>query len=52
MIERKPGDGAAATTDVNKRPVVREEVNIRKQEHEDMKQVSENVGREELDIDS
>jgi stress response protein YsnF len=52
VIERKPGDGAAATTDVNKRPVVREEVNIRKQEHEDMKQVSENVGREELDIDT
>lgn len=38
--------------DVNKRPVVREEVDIRKQEHEDMKQVSENVSHEELDIDT
>jgi len=38
--------------DVNKRTVVREEVDIRKQEHEDMKQVSENVSREELDIDT
>ena len=38
--------------EVNKRPVVREEVDIRKQEHEDMKQVSENVSREELDIDT
>lgn len=72
VIERKPGNGAAATTDlndtleddtitipikeeqieVNKRPVVREEVVIRKQEHEDMKQVSENVSHEELDIDT
>ncbi|MCT4411924.1 DUF2382 domain-containing protein [Leuconostoc falkenbergense] len=72
VIERKPVDGAAATTDVNdtleddtimipikeeqidvkKRPVVREEVDIRKQEHEDMKQVSENVSHEELDIDT
>ena len=72
VIERKPGDGAAATTDVNdaqeddtitipikeeqidvkKRPVVREEVDIRKQEHEDMKQVSENVSHEELDVDT
>ena len=72
VIERKPGDGAAATTDVNdtqeddtitipikeeqidvkKRPVVREKVDIRKQEHEDMKQVSENVSHEELDIDT
>ncbi|MCT0949429.1 DUF2382 domain-containing protein [Weissella confusa] len=38
--------------EVNKRPVVREEVDIRKQEHEDMKQVSENVSHEELDIDT
>ena len=72
VIERKPGDGAAATTgvndtqeddtitipikeeqiDVKKRPVVREEVDIRKQEHEDMKQVSENVSHEELDVDT
>lgn len=72
VIERKPGDGAAATTDVNdtqeddtitipikeeqidvkKRPVVREKVDIRKQEHEDMKQVSENVSHEELDVDT
>ncbi|TFZ21351.1 YsnF/AvaK domain-containing protein, partial [Lactiplantibacillus plantarum] len=72
VIERKPGNGAAATTDVNdtqeddtitipikeeqidvkKRPVVREEVDIRKQKHEDMKQVSENVSHEELDVDT
>lgn len=38
--------------DVKKRPVVREEVDIRKQEHEDMKQVSENVSHEELDVDT
>ncbi|APU72560.1 hypothetical protein BI355_2269 (plasmid) [Companilactobacillus crustorum] len=38
--------------DVKKRPVVREEVDIRKKEHEDMKQVSENVSHEELDVDT
>ena len=38
--------------DVNKRTVVREEVDIHKQEHEDVKEVTENVSHEELDIDT
>lgn len=38
--------------DVNKHTVVREEVGIHKKEHEDMKQVTEEVSREELDIDT
>lgn len=37
---------------VNKHTVVREEVGIHKKEHEDMKQVTEEVSREELDIDT
>lgn len=38
--------------DVNKHTVVREEVGIHKKEHEDIKQVTEDVNREELDIDT
>lgn len=38
--------------DVNKRTVVQEEVDIHKQEHEDVKEVTENVSHEELDIDT
>ncbi|VTX62358.1 Stress response protein YsnF [Enterococcus hirae] len=38
--------------DVNKHTVVREEVGIHKKEHENMKQVTEEVSREELDIDT
>lgn len=38
--------------DVNKHTLVREEVGIHKKEHEDMKQVTEEVSREELDIDT
>ena len=38
--------------DVNKHTVVREEVGIHKKGHEDMKQVTEEVSREELDIDT
>ncbi|EMF0035832.1 DUF2382 domain-containing protein [Enterococcus hirae] len=38
--------------DVNKHTVVREEVGIHKKEHEDMKQGTEEVSREELDIDT
>lgn len=38
--------------DVKKRPVVLEKVDIRKQKHEDTKQVSENVSHEELDVDT
>ncbi|OQO68926.1 hypothetical protein BH747_11060 [Enterococcus villorum] len=38
--------------DVNKHTVVREEVGIHKKEHEDIKQVTEDVSREELDVDT
>lgn len=38
--------------DVSKHTVVREEVGIHKEEHEDVEKVTEDVSREELDIDT
>lgn len=38
--------------EVTKRPVVKEEVEIRKEHHQETKQVSEDVTREELSVDS
>lgn len=37
---------------ITKRPVVKEEVDIRKETHEDVEHVSEDVRREELDVDA
>ena len=38
--------------DVSKHTVIREEVGIHKEEHEDVEKVTEDVSREELDIDT
>lgn len=38
--------------EVTKKPVVTEEVDIRKETHKDVKEVTEDVKREELDVDS
>ena len=38
--------------EVDKKPVVKEEVEIKKETHEDVEEVTEDVKREELDVDS
>jgi uncharacterized protein (TIGR02271 family) len=38
--------------EVDKKPVVKEEVEVKKERHEDVEEVTEDVKREELDVDS